>query len=108
MVARLLQPFDSWDSGLVALCDALADSDREKVVVSRLEATARVLPMTSDDIIALALTVRCRARFEFHEPRSRPIDPKIAEIARALDRGGISEVFQQMQDAQDRIDDFVF
>ena len=57
MVARLSRPFDSWNDGLIALCDALPDVDREKIIVARLEATVAKIALTPNDVVALALTV---------------------------------------------------
>ena len=109
MVAQLVQPFDSWDNGLVALCDALANTEREKVVVSRLEVTAANVALTLNDIVALALTVPCSARFKRMKVLHDRCDPKIQEIAKQLDRDGkLSQIFAEASEARDRIDQFVF
>jgi len=62
-------PFGTWQEGLLMLAAALGDLDREKIIVSRLEATAAKNGISLTEILALALVVPSRARFE---PSSLP------------------------------------
>jgi len=63
MSASAVQPYGSWDEGLLALCDALDSSDRTAIVVARLASTVKRTGISAEDICALALIAPPGASF---------------------------------------------
>jgi hypothetical protein len=69
IVALDKHPYDTWDKGLAALSDAIADRQRLPAVLGRLERMAERQGVTAEDLYALLLTT----------PPSAPKEPEAAE-----------------------------
>jgi hypothetical protein len=100
-VDTLSLPFATWQEGLLALAAALQDSNREKIVVARLEATATQIGIGPMEVCALALLVPSRARFEqVTWPAPHPDAVRLAAIADA--DGKLSQTLSSIVDGLDR------
>ena len=102
-IDRLPLPFASWQEGLFALADGLSDPAREKIIVTRLEATAAKHPIGMKEICALALLVPSRARFDRETlPKHEP-DPRAVALGQMLGDETIKHL-EEIGDARDRIE----
>jgi hypothetical protein len=108
VAARLSRPFETWSEGLLNLCDALKDPDREKIVASRLEATAETTGATAQQVCSLALVIPCSARFEkeIFEPVPHPMADVAEQLARKLG-SSLDETFAEIMLARERLSELV-
>ncbi|WP_316191873.1 MULTISPECIES: hypothetical protein [unclassified Bradyrhizobium] len=85
-IETLPLPFQSWREGLLGLADGLRDPTRERIIVARLEATAKGIKIGPREIYSLALLVPARPRLERFDKPEPP--PEIARLAKAINANG--------------------
>ena len=101
---KLAVPFTSWQEALLALANDLRDPTREKLITSRVEATAARIGVTDREICALALLVPCGARFDRRTVPKHTPNPLAVELAgkiTAETQKTMSDIF----DAHEKFDD---
>lgn len=103
IVSFATEPYASWDEGILALCDSIADRHRLPVVLRRLERTAERLPLSEEDLCILALVCPVDAPTEAIEPN----------IAKLLEDTGLDQPAPELPEwrlkikvALDAIEDF--
>lgn len=90
VVALGAQPFDTWDNGLLALCESIRDHQRLRAVLVRLERTAERQSVTVEDLCALMLSTppgaRARAEADDAPTPPPPATPETSRLKDAYDR----------------------
>jgi hypothetical protein len=97
-IDALTLPFATWQEGLLALADALEDPGREKIIVTRLEATAAQIGIGPKEVFTLALLVPSRARFE--PAIKRELHPEAARLG-AMMGGRLGKTLSDIVDGME-------